>query len=1062
MASEFNYVVNLDTSRVMTAMSEIRSQIGMALQGPTGFAGPASGIGGGPGTTVQNVVQGTMSGLEQMRQSMIGATNFGTFTNPAMANQMHYGPQQATTNLEQEWLVQRYGLSAAQSLRPPGVSPTEYASSVDMNRFRREQMAREEGYAGFTSALATGVAFPVGYGAGATAAKVASKALGLGATAAGVATFGIGMIASEVLAGATEDYFADVSQKQMAIREMGERIGYGRDLTASQRSKRGGAALGAAKDAGMHAQSMADVLSAAGPMGMMPQTTDPGEARQKYAELARAIDEGAQMLHTSLGNAMQMIKGMTGMGMGAREGALNMVGIGADVGMAPTAVYQFGMQGASVARSNLISGRQGFDMFTQGLRQAAGSPDLQFVGGVRGGAALIAGSQMQMAKGGFGQAQLMAMSGGGDMPTGGFETISGALDAMGEGGDIIGNYMRFQATSDEQLRGLGAGGLRKMTRANIDASANMLMDQVSSLDIKTARINVMMSRGYNQAQARTVVRGLFNRGGGGGGGGAGAAARLEAAQSAMSGRVPLMGEVGPMDYLERQATEMSESFLGMVGLGAGLGAGTGAVMGAGVFSVPGALAGAGLGAAAGGLSWLSGSHAQEMVGDAWDDIGTVFGGGDLAQARTDRSAARMDAAQATIDAKYNIEIHSGVGGSARRVGRASLSGAFLSTDHLSDRQLGPLRQLLAAGGVSPIDSAMQMPGSIGVGGSYYDIQAARKAARSVQEPAILGKRAFNAASAIAMSSRSGGGIGGATGRFGAAIAAGDFGLAESIGSRILGLSPDDAVRDMTPFGGLGAGILSKLTGVDASKLVLSGALEGMLNIPLQSAMHVSETVASKEVPAMLAENLAARLPNKSRADIAAVMTESAKDERFQAALRRGDKKALIRVITEKGLAGGRILSDEAALLEEGRLYSGGLARAASGGLQGLSDIASVMGIDAFDAPAKSLERALSDTMEQTMIKSRQDAVDSGQAQGKAAGGKKKRGGDELVHDINWTDADEKSAIQMRTFKNIDRTLELQRKAMEHFAGMIGALTPKDDTPPPKLGNSTAAKTGTGN
>src|SRR5690606_26124907 len=111
-------------------------------------------------------------------------------------------------------------------------------------------------------------------------------------------------------------------------RELGEIVGAGRNLGRSARYDLGVAARQAASDLRMDVNEMADILSLGRQTGMLPNATDPARAREQYREFARAIQEGAQILGTSLAGATQVIKAATAQGMSAQEGIIRAAGMG--------------------------------------------------------------------------------------------------------------------------------------------------------------------------------------------------------------------------------------------------------------------------------------------------------------------------------------------------------------------------------------------------------------------------------------------------------------------------------------------------------------------------------------------------------------------------------------------------------------------------------------------------------------------------------------------------------------------------------------------------------------
>jgi hypothetical protein len=550
--TEFNYVVNLDTSRVMGAVSEIRSQVGMALGSPTGFGSPAMGI-GGPGAAMMGVSDfggGAMQGMAMMQAGfarppffmgpggMLAGNSFGgTFTNPAMAYTPHYGSMMAESQLSQELLVGKFGLGAANLLRPPGVGAGEYASAMGTAHAQRQVGAVHDALsAARSSVVSTAAGMAGGWAGGAIGGWVGA---GIGGLIGGPVGAGIGMLAGQiggdllgfnVVSDLVQSHYAQIEQIGGVTTELGNILGAGRGMGHRQRYDLGRAARMASKDLGMDVQEMGEILALARQNGMMPGSSDPDTLRKQARDLASAVDDVASVLHTSLSNASGLIQSMNSMGFGAREGAIKMAGMGASVGMDPMAVFGIGMAGAGIARQNLLSSRQGFDLFTGGLMQAAGAPlsreELSMVGGVSGLGQTIATTQMAQALGPMGDLQLLAASGG--RPLGNvFDVGASAMGALGQGGDFVGNLIHFQTHKRELLRGVGASGIRAMAHNQMEGWVDIMAGMGGNRrdwELTYAE-NVL---GMNEVQAKGFIGG---RGGGGGGGGAVFAAELQAAQT---------------------------------------------------------------------------------------------------------------------------------------------------------------------------------------------------------------------------------------------------------------------------------------------------------------------------------------------------------------------------------------------------------------------------------------------------------------------------------------------------------------------------------------------------
>jgi len=629
VATEFNYVVNVDTSRVMGAMSEVRSQMGQSMmpQGPTGVGavvgGAAAGMGAMTNALVRYPVSGRYAGL------------YNTFTDPAMAYTPHYGAVTASTTPGMERLVDREGLDAAQRLRPPGVSAADFYREVQGNRIERENEAKHQAFSAARTTLMSGAG---GLVAGSAASSIFGKIGGaLGGKAgtfgrmAGSAVLGLGafMVASDVVGGAIQEHYASIERIGGVTRELGEILGAGKGLSREERYNMGQSARRAASELNMDVQGVADVLAGARQMGMLPKADNPKELQGRIREFVQAIDEGAQMLGTSMGNAMRVVKGMTGMGFSAQGGVEKLVGMAGAAGISPMAMYGVGMAGAGVAKRIEMGGRAGFDTFTQGVLSAAGAglskQELGYVGGVTGLGQQIAMTQMGHAVSPMGDMQLMAMSGGGTLASDPYQAATQALGMLGKGGDFIGNAVQFDVHKRELREGLGAKGMQTMTRQAIMGQADMLMSISPNTSQEEAfRYIAKNQYGMSSTAAMGMYKGTVERGGGGGGGvGGGAMALMEARYNVMSGRVKgqwgeRMDQLGfSQDITGRIKQKARDRWDNLSYADAGMAAG----------GLVGGIGGGFLGAAAGAVTGYAAGAVIDFVGNGgfnvFEDAGTI-------------------------------------------------------------------------------------------------------------------------------------------------------------------------------------------------------------------------------------------------------------------------------------------------------------------------------------------------------------------------------------------------------------------------------------------------------
>lgn len=577
MATEFNYVVNLDQSRVQSSAVELSSTLQMAL---------ARGIQGAQlqaplsGTTISDAVGTAATGFNNFatgfqRFPTPGVGVFSpmvgqTYTNADIAYSPHWGMRQAETSLEQEWLVDRYGLGAAQRMKPPGVGATEFGLAVERNFVDRKI---EAGHAAFTAARTTIMSGAAGL-AGWTAGEVLGGAVG-GFVGARFGVAGLGKIAGGFLGGMAGDSLAsDFAEQHYALREqqrgimteLGEIAGGGLGYSASQRFGFGAAAVQAARALGMDVQQMGDIMAGARQMGMLPSSLTSGKAtasevREDLLNLARSIEEGATALHTSGQKAMAMIRGMTGMGFGAHEGVSALVRMGASSGLGAEAMYGIGMQGASVARQNLMSGRIGFDLFTGSVLAASGAgmrrEELAMLGGVAGAGQLLAMHQIAEARGPMGTMQSMAGLTGRPLSGDLYGLGAQALEGLNQGGDLLSNYVHFSVNQDRYAQAGGARGVRARAKQQLMTSVHFLRELgIGGSDAELGAFS-LIQEGYNPVQARFVANATLRGGAGGGRSFAGEAAVLEMEQD---------------ESLNRQAVAEARKYTPLANVRAALGA----------------------------------------------------------------------------------------------------------------------------------------------------------------------------------------------------------------------------------------------------------------------------------------------------------------------------------------------------------------------------------------------------------------------------------------------------------------------------------------------------------
>lgn len=696
---ELNFTARLDTSQFLSQIDQARTQFGLAF-GPMGLGPGPGGVGGMVSSQFQQMFLG-------LQAPALGGSGFGqTFTNPAIAYSPFYGAAQATTSLEQEWLVNRYGLAAAERMKPPGVSASDYALGVEKNYINRQLEATHEANmaarAGFMSGvgglvggeLGSAIATPLGAMAG---GAIASRLFGAGAAGAGKMLGGLAAgwyaydAASNFVSDKIDQHYAQIEQIGGITRELGEIVGGGRGMKRGERYELGVAARQAAKDLNMDVNEMGDILSLGRNSGMLPTTNDPNSAREKFRDFARAIEEGSQILNTSLANATQIVKTATAGGMTAQEGIIRAAGtIGG-----PEAWLQqqaFAASGIGVARGMGFAGWQGYGIFSgalgavgtgglSGLGGGAGmnGEEIQILGGHYAAAQFLGSTQLAMAKSPLGNAQLMAAMGG--QALGGMMDLPGAAMSglMAGGGDFLSNAGKFMIHQNEMRRGIGASGVRTMARSQLVMGGDMIQQLMPDLSAEEAQRMYAQSMGLDPDQAKLLVRGTARSTGGGVG--MGSAGQMQAI-AAMQGT--MLGVSGP---------GLSPGHHGSFGFGRAIEFGvTGATLGGGV---PGAIAGAAVG----------------FVSENWGHLREL--GSDILSGDIFRSAADVaDRDQRRLAAEYD-----------QRLGAAKARMGYLDIDPMAGQRFlnsdlrGARLNLDAAG--SPIASSRTygMMAAMGIGGA---------------------------------------------------------------------------------------------------------------------------------------------------------------------------------------------------------------------------------------------------------------------------------------------------------------------------------------------------------
>jgi hypothetical protein len=502
---DITYTLNVDTTRLAGAMSEVRSQLNQ------GMAGGAAGIGMMPG-----YVGGAMSGLADFGGAaamaggmmMRGLQTMPTVQVPsymdmAMSTQPHYGILNANASIASEWLNASYGPRALTRFAPPGVGATEYGRYLALEHARRLGEAPVEAGMAAAGAIGTFVAGDIGAMAGGGIAKLLGRGT-IGQLA--------GVVGGALAAGGVADYFFDeASRERKLTRELGEIADARRGLPETTRRQLGGALADVARGLGVPEQGVADVFAGMSQMGMVPRTTDPEAFKAQVRKMFEDVHGIATELHTSMGRAMAVMKSMEHIGFRGTSGVMNLVGTAAAAGMgvSPMEVYGIGMAGANLGVQAQIGGRFGFDLFEQSLISATHSglsrEQMRMAGGVRGLTQTFATSALQNAFGGIGMMQMLGAPPGGPGLAGDF---MGQM-AAGAGEFDLNRVLALQVGGGEAIRGLGPRRVTEMFRSSIRGIAEMASPDDAVRQRLIAR-TMLMNQGMNQTQALAVATNIFD------------------------------------------------------------------------------------------------------------------------------------------------------------------------------------------------------------------------------------------------------------------------------------------------------------------------------------------------------------------------------------------------------------------------------------------------------------------------------------------------------------------------------------------------------------------------
>lgn len=691
MSTEFNYVARLDTSQLMSGLSEIRSQVGMALGG-------AGGFGGGP-MSATDFAGGAGAGMSQMMASMGGGGLGGTWSDPSIANIPHYGMRGAMSTLEQEGLLARPGgMAEIAKITPPGVAPGEFAFAIARNSVERSVQAEQAARFAGEAAISTTAASVVGGLGGGFLGSLAGARFGpAGKFVGGL----IGSVLGEEIASApVQRRYSEAEKIRGVTEELGDIVSAGRNLGRERQYELGMATRNAAKDINMDVNQMGDIMALARESGLLPSTTDPNKLRQQAGELANAFREVSQTVHSSLADASQIIKNAAQKGLTLNQAMAEATGIGGGGGMG-SMLYSMG---AATGRGMMFTGAQGGQLFSGAMGQAMGAglsgEEMRILGGPMGVASMIGATQMQMASSPLGTLQLMAARGG--QALGSLTDLPGqALSAMTQGGDLLSNMGKFLVHQDEYKRGIGAGGIRTMARQQIDAMADMMEGIMPEMSRNELRRMSAIQMGMDATRAEAYVGGLFASPGGGGGGNARFVKAQQLASLAASSQE---GQVAAM--VERIPAAEPDAEFGFKNTGMAF------LAGATIHPLVGA------GAAA--VTFVADNYKamKQTLGGLFDSAGDAA---TSASQTPEEMADRMGMRSGNASDRQMNQIYADTGyvkfdqDMAARVLTADLSTTRLEFKG-SAQAAGVTQGALALSGISPVSGG---PGTIQIGGASY-------------------------------------------------------------------------------------------------------------------------------------------------------------------------------------------------------------------------------------------------------------------------------------------------------------------------------------------------------
>lgn len=517
---DINYRLNIDTTQLANSMSEVRSQLNMglasngfgivdtgraALGGLYDFGGTAAAAGGSIVAGLQNVPMPTL----------VHADRNISYT-------PHYGVVNAQASLQAEWLGRFYGPAGVAPFTPPGVGPTEYHGFLMREHERKFSEARTDAIIAGGGAAAGFVAGEAGFSLGGALGGLAGGALiggPFGAAIGGLAGGLGGAVAANKL---VDVAVGKVREAREMTSELGTIIDARRNLPLDLQRQLASEALERSREVGMNPQETADIVARMSQLGTMIPTTDLKEFGEQLKSVIVDIRDFASALHTSTGQAQQMMAHMERVyGMRGPEGADFLISQAGRIGMGTSPMQVYGMMrgGEALGTSAQIGvgfgGMFALDMAAEATHARLSREGLQMAGGVGGFAGALEQNVLGNAFSPMGMLQIAAAPGGQfNLPTNLGDTLNrGITNIMS---DFPRNFLALEVGRGEAVRAMGARRTEEMAKQNLRNIVDMLGPlfgpNATEGDRELLGRHFLMQQGMTEYQAKGAAYRFLNPG----------------------------------------------------------------------------------------------------------------------------------------------------------------------------------------------------------------------------------------------------------------------------------------------------------------------------------------------------------------------------------------------------------------------------------------------------------------------------------------------------------------------------------------------------------------------